>query len=91
MTKAEYNAAADAGKLSTSHDKFVSAMLERPAAEADQQAHRLMKRLNFTSSYAFGKYLAELLVEEFPLPDQVGKVVVRPSLICSIAGAPYPW
>eukprot|EP00878_Enallax_costatus_P007771 GHUV01008134.1.p1 GENE.GHUV01008134.1~~GHUV01008134.1.p1 ORF type:complete len:416 (+),score=108.71 GHUV01008134.1:316-1563(+) len=90
MTQAEYEAAADAGKLTVTHDKFVAAMLERPAEEADQQTQLVMQRLNFASSYAFGKFLTELMVEEFPLPSRVSKAVVRPSLISSIAGAPYP-
>eukprot|EP00878_Enallax_costatus_P001418 GHUV01001568.1.p1 GENE.GHUV01001568.1~~GHUV01001568.1.p1 ORF type:complete len:569 (+),score=137.92 GHUV01001568.1:356-2062(+) len=90
MTDAEYSAAADAGKLATTHAEFVTAMLERPAEEADQDILLVMNRLNFASSYAFGKYLTELSVEEYPLPGRVSKVFVRPSLICSLAGAPYP-
>ncbi len=90
MTQEEYCAAADAGKLSVTHEEFVSAMLERPAEEADEQTQLVMQRLNFQSSYAFGKYLTELMVEEFLLPSRVSKAIVRPSLISSIAGAPYP-
>lgn len=90
MTEAQYTAAADAGQLSVTHSDFVSAMLNQPAEDADQQTAMVMQRLNFASSYAFGKYLTELMVEEFNLPGHVSKVMVRPSLISSIAGAPYP-
>lgn len=90
MTQEEYDSAADAGKLSVTHDEFVSAMLERPAEEAHESTQLVMQRLNFASSYAFGKHLTELMFEEFSLPSRVSKVIVRPSLISSVAGAPYP-
>lgn len=90
MTQTEYDAAADAGSLTTTHSQFVTAMLEHAPEDADQLYSMVMQRLNFSSSYAFGKYLTELMVEEFPLPRCVSKAMVRPSLISSIAGAPYP-
>lgn len=90
MNLQDYNKAADAGRLTVSHKEFVTSMLELPAEEADYQTDLVMQRLNFASTYAFGKYLTELLVEEYPLPSRVSKVMVRPSLISNIAGAPYP-
>lgn len=90
MTQAQFDAASASGALSSTHDQFVSALLDQPADEAERQMAMVMQQLNFESTYAFGKYLTELLVEEYPLPSSVSKVMVRPSLISSVAGEPYP-
>jgi hypothetical protein len=49
-----------------------------------------MNRLNFTSTYAFGKLLAEMMFDDPSVLPGVGKSIVRPSLITGVAGAPYP-
>lgn len=90
MNRTDFTAAADSGTNIITHDHFVTAMLNLPAEEADRQTAMVMQRLNFGSTYAFGKYLTELLVEGYPLPNRVSKAMVRPSLISSIAGEPYP-
>jgi hypothetical protein len=43
----------------------------------------------FASTYAFGKHLTELLVEQWPLPG-VGRALVRPALVAHTAAGPYP-
>lgn len=64
--------------------------MSMPADTADQEAAAIMSRLNFTSTYAFGKLLAEQMVDDPTVLPGVAKVIVRPSLITGVAGAPYP-
>ena len=71
------------------HSQLVDVLLSLPTEEADLQAADLMRRLNFASTYAFGKLLTEQLVDDIYMPG-VGKVIVRPSLISGLAGEPYP-
>eukprot|EP00775_Hariotina_reticulata_P007405 gene7405-7614_t len=73
-----------------SHAQLVSHLLALDAAEADKQVAELMQRLNFNSTYAFGKYLTELLVDDTTVRPGVNNVIVRPSLISGLAGDPYP-
>lgn len=49
-----------------------------------------MGRLNFTSTYAFSKLLVEQMLDDPNCLPGVAKAIVRPSLITSVAGAPYP-
>jgi len=65
-------------------------LMSMPAATADQEVNTLMSRLNFTSTYAFGKLLAEMMFDDPSVLPGVGKCIVRPSLITGVAGAPYP-
>jgi len=69
----------------------VEQLLSSPPDTAAAEAAALMSRLNFASTYAFGKMLTEQLVDEADiLPAGVAKAIVRPSLVYSMAGAPYP-
>jgi hypothetical protein len=51
---------------------------------------KIMARLNFVSTYAFSKLLTEQVVDDPTTLPGVAKVIIRPSLISSIAGDPYP-
>jgi hypothetical protein len=73
-----------------SHAELVSHLLTLNAAQADKQVAQLMQCLNFNSTYAFGKYLTELLVDDTLVREGVANVIVRPSLISGLAGDPYP-
>lgn len=73
------------------HDQLVNLLLSLPPDKANMEAAALMGRLNFASTYAFGKLLTErdLINDASSLPG-VAKVIVRPSLVFDIAGDPYP-
>lgn len=73
-----------------SHGDYVAAMLAMQPDQANKVTAELMQSLNFTSTYAFGKHLTEQLVDSTCIRPGVGRAIVRPSLIASIAGAPYP-
>jgi ABC-type Mn2+/Zn2+ transport system permease subunit len=71
--------------------RFVKAMLLLPPEEANCQTKSLMQQLHFASTYAFGKYLTELMFSgSLVIPPGVTRAIVRPSLIASIAESPYP-
>jgi Male sterility protein len=74
----------------TTHSGLVDCLLSLPPADADAEAAKLMAHLNFESTYAFGKHLVECAVADAVLPPGTARVVIRPSLISSLAGAPYP-
>lgn len=65
-------------------------LLQLPAGTATSEAAGIMGRLNFTSTYAFSKLLTEQLVDDPATLPGVAKSIVRPSLIASMAGGPYP-
>jgi hypothetical protein len=65
-------------------------LLTLPADTAADEVSHIMARLNFTSTYAFSKLLTEQLVDDADTLPGVAKAIVRPSLIASMAGAPYP-
>jgi hypothetical protein len=54
-------------KETLTHGELVEALLAMPAADAEAEAAALMRQLNFTSTYAFGKLLTEHLVSEAQL------------------------
>jgi hypothetical protein len=60
------------------------------AASANQHTAELLQRLNFTSTSAFSKHLAEQLVDSTVIKAGVSRAIVRPSLIAAIAGDPWP-
>lgn len=72
------------------HAQLVELLLSLPPEAAASEAAALMNRLNFASTYAFGKLLTELLVDDAASLPEVAKVIVRPSLVSNLAGAPYP-
>ncbi|KAF8065751.1 fatty acyl-CoA reductase [Scenedesmus sp. PABB004] len=78
------------GGAELDHAAFVAALLAMPPVEADAAAACVMEDAGFTSTYALGKHLAERLVAAAPLPRGAARAIVRPSLIASVAGAPYP-
>lgn len=80
------------GGKALSHGELVAQLLALPAGEANVQARRLMERLNFASTYAFGKHLTEQMVAGAggALRPGVGRAIVRPALIGGLAGAPAP-
>jgi hypothetical protein len=65
-------------------------MLSMDSEQANKQTNELMRSLNFTSTYAFGKHLTEQLVDGTVIRPGVSRAIVRPSLIASIAYDPYP-
>lgn len=78
------------GGEAVSHGEYVAAMLAMEPEQANKQTLELMDSLNFTSTYAFGKHLTEQLVDSTVIRPGVSRAIVRPSLIASIAGNPYP-
>jgi fatty acyl-CoA reductase len=78
------------GGISMTHTEYVAAMLAMEPDQANKHTLELMQRLDFTSTYAFGKHLTEQLVDATPIRPGVSRAIVRPSLIASIAGDPYP-
>jgi hypothetical protein len=68
----------------------LAAMLSMSPEQANKQTAELMRSLNFTSTYAFGKHLTEQLVDGTVIRPGVSRAIVRPSLIASIAYDPYP-
>jgi len=74
----------------TSHREYVAAMLSMDPATANKHTAELMQRLNFTSTYAFGKHLSEQLVDSTIIKPGVSRAIVRPSLIAAVAQEPYP-
>jgi hypothetical protein len=74
-----------------SHTQLVELLMSLPPDTAAAEAAALMSRLNMSSTYAFGKLLTEQLVDApGALPAHVSKAIVRPSLVNSMAGAPFP-
>ena len=65
-------------------------LLSLPAKSAAAEASSIMSRLHLSSTYAFSKLLTEQMVDDPNSLPGVSKVIVRPSLIASMAGAPYP-
>jgi hypothetical protein len=65
-------------------------LLNMPGEAADKEVSKIMRRLNFTSTYAFSKLLTEQMVDDPAVLPGVAKAIVRPSLIASMAGAPFP-
>ncbi|CAD7696873.1 unnamed protein product [Ostreobium quekettii] len=77
------------GDQVASHEDIVSEILRLPPGHAESKAAAMMERWNFPNTYTFGKHLAEQLVADYhrkPFPV----CIVRPSLISSLAGDPYP-
>ena len=72
------------------HSQLVHQLLSMPPEVAQQEAAAVMSRLNFASTYAFGKLLAEHLVDDQHSLPGVAKVIVRPSMVYSLAGGPHP-
>lgn len=65
-------------------------LLSLPPETAEKEAAGVLSRLNLASTYAFTKLLTEQMVDDpINLPG-VSKVIVRPSLISSMLGGPYP-
>jgi nucleoside-diphosphate-sugar epimerase len=75
---------------SLGHAEYVAALLEMEPEQAEAEAAYLMQKLNFNSSYAFGKFLTEQLVADSSIAAGVSRAVVRPSLIAPVAKDPYP-
>lgn len=73
-----------------SHDQLTSVLLGATRDTAAAEVSHIMSRLGFISTYAFSKLLTEQLVDDPATLPGVCKSIVRPSLISSIAGAPYP-
>jgi hypothetical protein len=72
------------------HAEFVAALMAMQPAEANAAADAVMQANSFGSRYAFGKNLTEQMVADTHIAPGVAKAIVRPSVICSVAGSPYP-
>jgi hypothetical protein len=83
-------AAAAGDPQELTYSQLTDLLLQLPAATAASEAAGIMGRLNFTSTYAFSKLLTEQLVDDPATLPGVAKAIVRPSLIASMAGGPYP-
>jgi hypothetical protein len=70
--------------------QLVDHLLTVPADTAAAEASKVMSRINFVSTYAFSKLLTEQLLDDPDTLPGVGKAIIRPSLISSIANDPYP-
>lgn len=73
-----------------SYAQLTDLLLSMPGEAADREVAQVMRRLNFCSTYAFSKLLTEQMVDDPAVLSGVAKAIVRPSLIASMAGAPYP-
>lgn len=73
-----------------SYAQLADLLLSMPPDTAAAEVAGIMSRLNFTSTYAFSKLLTEQLVDDAATLPGVGKAIVRPSLIASMAAGPYP-
>eukprot|EP00775_Hariotina_reticulata_P012461 gene12461-12596_t len=80
----------DGGATTVNRIDFIAALMEMDSITANATAQDIMKRQHFGSTYAFGKNLTEQLVQDTSIRPGVHKAIVRPSLISSMAGAPYP-
>jgi fatty acyl-CoA reductase len=80
----------DGGHTKVGYAQFVSSLMALPPDEANALALTVMQDNSFGSTYALGKNLTELLVADTRLGRGVAKAIVRPALISSVAGAPYP-
>lgn len=61
-----------------------------PAATSPPlQAQMYLDMFSFPNSYTFGKNLTEKLVADFH-KQCLPVAIVRPTLVCGLAGAPYP-
>jgi nucleoside-diphosphate-sugar epimerase len=72
------------------HKEYVDCMMGLPREAAHSHTLKIMEKVNFTSTYAFGKNLTEQLVADTPLGSSVRKAIVRPGLIAGLMGDPYP-
>lgn len=45
---------------------------------------------DFPNTYTLGKHLTEELVADFHKEGRLPVVIVRPTLVCGLSGAPYP-
>lgn len=82
---------APAGEASClDHAQLVDRLLALPRPAAAKEAALMLTRANFVSTYAFGKMLTEQMLDDQARLPGVSKVIVRPSLISSVAGLPYP-
>jgi hypothetical protein len=80
--------AGDSKKLTAA--QLVDHVLSVDRCTAAAEVTKIMSRLNFVSTYAFSKLLTEQLVDDSTTLPGVAKVIIRPSLISPMAGAPYP-
>lgn len=72
------------------HAQLVTQRMSMASAEANNHVATHMDRLHFESTYAFGKLLTEQLVNDPATLPGVATAIVRPSLVYSYAGNPYP-
>jgi fatty acyl-CoA reductase len=80
----------DGGPTKVSYAEFVPSLFGMAPDEANALAGMVMQANGFGSTYAFGKSMTEQMVSDTPLGRGVAKAIVRPALISSLAGAPYP-
>jgi fatty acyl-CoA reductase len=80
----------DAGPTKVEYAEFVSSLMTMAPDEANALAGMVMQANGFGSTYAFGKNLTEQMVCDAALGRGVSKAIVRPALISSLAGSPYP-
>lgn len=69
--------------------QLVDYLLATDRDTAAAETSKIMSRINFVSTYAFSKLLTEQLVDSPDTLPGVAKVIIRPSLISSIANGPY--
>jgi hypothetical protein len=83
-------AAAAGDPKELTYNELTDSLLHTTSTIAAAEVTSIMERLNFTSTYAFSKLLTEQLIDDPATLPGVSKVIVRPSLIASMAGSPYP-
>lgn len=69
--------------------EYAAAILSMDAASASQHTAELLQRLNFTSTFAFSKHLAEQLVDSTIMAG-VSRAIVRSSVTAAVAQDPWP-
>ncbi|KAF8055926.1 fatty acyl-CoA reductase [Scenedesmus sp. PABB004] len=65
-------------------------LLSMPSRDANRRAAALLERWAFPNTYTMGKHMSEQLVTRYQARLQLPVAIVRPSLVCALAGEPYP-
>eukprot|EP00210_Caulerpa_lentillifera_P002675 g2555.t1 len=72
------------------HEDIAGELLRLQPNGAEEKAATFMNRFGFPNTYCLGKHLTEQLVRDYRVNRRLPVCIVRPSLVGSVAGKPYP-
>lgn len=72
------------------HEDIAGELLSISPCAAADKASTFMNRYGFPNTYCLGKHLTEQLVRDYRIKGRLPICIVRPSLVGSVAGKPYP-